>query len=86
MSDAYVVRHIRRKLIEAGIPHTTTLDAFYVPGQYQNLIANLAYQALENLRGWFDSELTRIEALTGIKMDNRPSPRTLDIEKTGLIF
>ena len=85
-SDAYIVRHIRAKLIELKIPHLTVLDAFYVPANHENLVANLAYQGLANLRGWFDGELTRIEALTGIPMVNRPKPRTLDIVKNGNIF
>jgi len=86
MSDAYVVRYIRKALIKAGIPHTTTLDAFYIPPRYENLVANLAYEALDNLQGWFDGELTRMEALTGIKMDNRPKARTIPVERTGNIF
>jgi hypothetical protein len=86
MSDAYVVRYIRRKLIEANIGHLTILDAFYIRPSMEVHVANLAYQALENLNGWFDGEITRIEKLTGIMMDNRPKPRSIKIEKTGNIF
>jgi hypothetical protein len=86
MSDAYVVRHIRRKLIKANIGHLTILDAFYIRPATKNIVANMAYEALENLNGWCDSEITRIERLTGIEMDNRPKPRSVKIEKTGNIF
>jgi len=86
MSDAFVVRYIRKRLITRGIPHLTILDAFYVPAGTTSIIKELAYDALEELEGWFDGELTRIEKETGIPMENRPIKRTIPVERTGNVF
>jgi len=83
--DAFVEHYVDSKLMEKGHHIKSTLDNFYHRPSLKPLIIDLAFEALEILEGWVESQLEEVEIKTGIqrgwKLPQRPN-----IVKSGNIF
>ena len=77
--DSYVLRMIKREMINAGVGIKTTLDCYYTRPSLRPVVIGLLWRGLSELDGYFEAQLNQIEMVTGISRGWNLPTRELDV-------